>query len=168
MDKLERKLRRDEAYQTYLRIIASMDESKLNGYIKEVKKLHAGRTSRMITSKVPEHKLIDASGIDQSYRSRATEILMEVNPLYARLEKTLDSIQGHLMTEYAQYLDYTTKGEREMAAMRFLDEGHKLLVKMDAVDTVCRLMIEDIDKAAFVLKHAIEIKVLVSKPERTL
>jgi hypothetical protein len=125
-----------------------------------------GRMVRSLSRRMSAGKIIDASGQDQSYRSRAAEIMMETAERVALLEKNHRVVYDHITANYSVYLTkYKTKGEREQAVDSLLYEVKDILGTLRLVDKLATILITDIDKASWSLERALERWKMANKKE---
>ena len=149
-----------------MNIVDSTKSGDYDAYIKEIERMHKGRLSRSLTRKTTSSGIIDSAGQDQSYRSRAVEILMTVTKRTVMLESAYDLTKAHVFNKYAEELArYKTKGERDQVVRNLLGGAKETLTKLGLVDKLCNLLIGDVDKAIWPLRYALERRQTAQKRE---
>jgi hypothetical protein len=169
MANIKRLLKADQVFKKYRRMVNSMPLAAMMAYEEEINKLHAGRKSRLISRRTPSKKLIDGLGQDQAYRSRLVEILLHINKVYGTLQELQEMTKDYILITYKEhYSSFRSKGDREAAVKMVLAKSNRLLNKLDTLETLCNLVIGDIDKAYWVFKAALDAKAPMTTKDRTL
>lgn len=165
---LKNRLREDKRLIKIKKAFGTLPEYKLDSVElrQEIESMMLTRKVRSLSgSKKMSTALIEAMLQDQSYRSRATEILMGCVRTDKNLSRVLDSLEDYMLVEYSDLLSssFRTIKERKAFVEYVLRKYYEFLDKVDEVRQVAELLIVDVDKAGYMYKNMIEALNLVSK-----
>lgn len=156
-------IKKDEKVKQFL---DSIELTIWDNILKEADSLHTTRTSRSLFNlkSATARKIIEAAMLDMSYRSRLVEILVTVKRKYAIIESGIETIGNYLQHRYPlKFQEFRTIAQREAFINSTLEKAWKCLNDMDIVIDSITLIIEDIDKSSYSLKHALDGLELTTK-----
>jgi len=140
-------------------------------FLEEVKQLHMGRKTRQLSGfrKLSPMLVSECSLQDASYRARYTEILAIYLAKSAPLRNNIVSLSTYLQIRYHDYLHdrFSTQKDRGLYIDWLLRKGQQKLNILDTVMEEVGLFIEDIDKASYALKHALDALGMIHGPKST-
>lgn len=150
-------IRRDAKYKTFKSIILTAEERMdTEKDKKEVLALHSARTSRTLYTKKrysPSY-VMESSANDMQARSRIVEIRVKASIHIETVEKALEAIQDHVMTEYNEELrKYSNEAQRKALIRRVQKVATNLITDGQDLLSMCDAFIGDIDKASYHLGH---------------
>lgn len=165
------KLAEDRYWIRYRGIVSSCVTPEFDKYLEEVQAMHKSRPVRTIgLSSVPSgKKLVRAALVDQAYRSRCVELVINVIRNRNVLEQAISIIKKHVEGEYSDYLKQIgLRGitERKSLINSLVLNATRQLAEMDTIVQICDLVITDIDKSSYALKHAVDSLQIAMKRER--
>ena len=150
-----RLLRLDDAFNT-------LPEFSLNTVelYEEINRIHMVRKTRHLNRKSASftQDIIDGLLDDQAHRSRLSEIMMGCVHVARNLSGTLETMEGHLLSEYSDLLSsIRTKTERQtFVRANVLNKYMKYVDRVDRVKVAAETVIIDIDKAGYMYRNLIE------------
>ncbi len=113
--------------------------------------------------------VIEAVMMDQSIRSRLTEILVACITVESRLKDGLKKLTDYISVEYSTELSkWRTKDERKTFVETILRNPYSYREKVEVLRMKIEIIVTDIDKAGFALKNTIQALELVVKPEKRI
>lgn len=159
--KLRKLLSKDKAWKRFLNIVDLTNVENMNDYIKDLETMHKTRLLRSVglDNKVPTGKLLSKAAMqDQSYRSRCVEIVFQLLVRKNNLQRATTAIQKHILANYEEELKSMGSSVRNRQALVSLavDSSSAKLQDMDSVIQMADLIIADIDKGSFAIKHAVD------------
>jgi hypothetical protein len=159
-------IRRDPSYLKFKKIV-QVAEERLN--IEEDRKrvfaIHAGRKSRSLHGKKAYNasSLMDAAACDAQSRSDLVEIRMKAALQIEHLEKALDAIQNHVITEYNEELrKYQNEAQRKALIKRVQKIANNLMTDGQELLKLCDAFITDVDKVGYHITNLVELAKLMS------
>lgn len=172
MSVLAKKLKEDEIYKKFKRIVKNSAFLDIPGLMKEVEGLHSSRRTRMLKGASINPKIIiEAAAEDTSYRSRLVEIMIQSSKEYDPLKLAHESISDYLADKYGDilYSGRVSKSDKIGRLNRhILKSANTRLHELKTLSSCCERVIEDIDKTAWTLKTMTETLSLVTKREHIL
>lgn len=163
-DALRRKLREDDVYKKYKRILANITE-KLNpdDFYTEIKGLHSGRKMRNLYGTTPgADKIGDAVLQDVRCRSRLVELILKATKYHDNLDIALDETRKYLAHTFADDApDLRTKAERQSYFDMYLTTGINVKAKLTSMIEAANLIVKDIDQCSHATRHLISCLELV-------
>jgi hypothetical protein len=135
----------------------------------EIESLHRLRSIRKLNPQSPTFidDVIKAANYDQSVRSRLTEMMLGAFKAEKSLSAAISALKEYLLVRYAEDLAFIrTKSERSAVIDIALHSFVKYVKKVQSLQDEAKIVIEDIDKAGYLVKNFGEILKLVHKPER--
>lgn len=163
-DALRRKLREDDTFLKYRRILKNirekMDEEK---FYEEVQSMHSGRTMRNLYGTTPgADKISNAVLQDVRVRSRLVELILKATRHHDMLDIVLDETRKYLATKYQdEVLDLRTKGERQSYFDIYLSAGITTKHNLSSMIEAANIVVKDIDQCSHSTRHLIECLELV-------
>lgn len=163
---LSDRIRKDESFKRYRRILDKIIEFDIVSLNREAKNLHSGRDTRnLIKSSINPKGVSDANLKDISYRSRMVEIRVNITEKRDLLKTTIDIVRRHLTYEYSAFCDVKSVAGRKIFFDRYFRSGLELLSRMDTTIDMLDHFIKDIDQTGFGLKNAVAILQMIYRPE---
>ena len=127
---------------------------------------------RFLTQSSPRfiEAVVDASLMDQANRSRLAEISMACYKAESTLNEALVPLKSYLLMTYsADFSGVRTKEERIQIINMALAPFTKFLDRITRTKSLASMVIEDIDKGAWVIKSLIEsLKLKMGRGEQTI
>jgi hypothetical protein len=161
LPELLKNIRADAKYKIFKKIIETAEERcNLDKDRQEVLALHSARTSRTLYTKKRYNPsaVIEASANDMQARSRIVEIRVKLSYHLETVEKALEAIQDHVMTEYNDELrKYSNEAQRKAFIRRVQKVANNLVTDGKDLLGMCDAFIGDIDKASYHLGHLTEL-----------
>ncbi len=156
-----RVLRRDERYKRLRALFSTSPLYRLHveALTDEVMSLHQTRSIRRLNALDPKiiDAVVNAITIDQSNRSRLTEINITCVRAKTSLEDALEALKHHLLSTYQMDLrQFRTKDERSVVMDMTFRQFRKYIMKVDMLKFTTESVINDIDRASWSLKNLIE------------
>lgn len=170
-DALFRKLVDDDAFKKYKRIVKSIQERyDLEALMEEANALHSGRSSRNLKGTNPGgQKIADAALLDGSYRSRMSQIMVNLFRQRDLLEISIQAAKAHIVKNYSDVIPaYRTKAERSTFLDTYVAKGVTMLSNIESVIKCLELLIKDIDQMSFTLRLSYQCVELVADKRREL
>ena len=137
----------------------------------EIESSHRMRPIRTLKAQGPDFaaRVIDSLLADQAMRSRMAEINLQAFRVEKNLESGVKAARDYIVIKYANDLNiYKTKEERMRVIDMVLEKYISYIDKVNGLQAMTRLIIDDIDKASWAMKATIEAIKLISKPEATI
>lgn len=137
----------------------------------EIETLHVTRTVRTLKTHGADFiaRLIDASMADQAARSRLTEIALKAFRAEKHLATALDALKNHLIVKYSTDLSlFRTKEERLRIIDLVLERYSRYQEAVNRIQNMVKLIVNDIDQSAWMLKGITESMKMLNRPESTL
>jgi hypothetical protein len=163
---LLRSIREDASYKIFKKIVQTTESRlKIEEDRKRVFAIHAGRKSRAVHGKKAYNasSLMDAAACDAQARSDLVEIRMKAALQMEHLEKAMDAIQNHVITEYNEELrKYQNEAQRKALIKRVQKVAHNLVTDGQELLKLCDAFITDIDKVGYHLTNMVELAKLMS------
>ena len=166
LGRLKRALKRDKVWHRFVEISKGAYRPEFSGFVVEMQKLHKTRTVRQLATAMPTGKRIgEAAMVDQSVRSRCTEICMDIMASSSYLSMSIDNMRRYILANYDEIL--VDAGATRITEKRTIVDGlfntanSRLQQLYDILD-VADLVIKDIDQAGWALARtttALEIAV---------
>lgn len=163
-DALRRKLREDDTFLKYRRILKNiltkMDEES---FYQEIQTMHAGRSIRNLYGTTPSSdKLNNAVAQDVRCRSRLVEMILKATRHHDMLDIVLDETRKYLAAKYSEEVsDLRTKGERQTYFDTYLTSGITTKRHLTSMIEAANMVVKDIDQANFSTNHLTKILELV-------
>lgn len=157
---MRRSLRRLKATELDLRSLQS-----------ELSTMHAARATRALRTKQvlggSANVLIDATILDMTYRSRCTEIRMQVLAEKLDRDEVLTNLRKYILTQYAKRLkvNFKTITAQKNYVDVLLDSYTSVSKRMDHLLQIAILVSDDIDQSGWGLK-LIKETLEALRPER--
>ncbi|SBV38470.1 hypothetical protein BN7874_265 [Phage NCTB] len=132
----------------------------------ELKTLHRMRKIHKLKVGHPNfvQHLSEAAIRDTTNRHRYSEILVSCTEANTSLAKMIESFESYFLIKYAHELKpLRTKEERKNFIKAVMDKMHRYLDDTDELIKITRILIEDIDKASFTVKHLVDAFTIISK-----
>ncbi len=171
---LRDKLRADRRCARLLTLFHELPMYQLDAdsLIKEIEQIHKARSVRFLTQSSPRfiEAVVDASLMDQANRSRLAEISMACYKAESTLNEALVPLKSYLLMTYsADFSGVRTKEERIQIINMALAPFTKFLDRITRTKSLASMVIEDIDKGAWVIKSLIEsLKLKMGRGEQTI
>jgi hypothetical protein len=168
------KLRADKRCQRLYTLFQELPiyQLPIDDLVKEIEQIHSTRSIRFLSQSSPRfiEAVVDASLLDQSNRSRLTEISMKCFKAENTLTEALEPLKSYLLMTYAQDLAFIrTKDERTQVLNMALFPFVKFIGRVQQVRTLANLVVEDIDKGAWSLVRLIDsMKLKHGRGEQTI
>lgn len=163
---LRKKLKKDDTFQRFQRIVANCSQTNLDEVLKEVESLHAGRSMRNLrTVTVSAKKVIKAATEDSSYRSRLVELNMTMTREFNTLKLAFDTTRDYLNSHYGKEIGVRSISDRDTYWRSMLRKAVSRIQELEGAIDLTDSVIEDIDKASFTTKHIIDALNIVTRPE---
>lgn len=141
-----------------------------DSYIKELDSLHATRRVRNLSTKDVIHnaqkKIISATVQNQAYRSRCVEIKMTCFKAEQLIQSHYDALADYLKVSYKKALSiYRTNAERDSVVANVLSDANYRLQQIQLVQSLCDIIIDDIDKASWSIRALTDVLKIAATPE---
>jgi hypothetical protein len=159
---LRRRLKTDETWQKYRRIVEHSWDTSFDTFLDEIQKMHKGRALRILgldSSHPSGKKLAKAALVDQAYRSRCVEIVMTLTRNRNNLHYAIDTIKKHLDANYRSTLiTLGVRGvtDRKQLIASLLSSATRKLSDIDTIVEIADMVIKDIDQGTWCIKHAVD------------
>lgn len=158
---LVRDLREDERYQRLRKLFDTSPLYRLSieNLTDEIMTLHKTRAIRRLNALDPQivNAVVNAITIDQSNRSRLTEISITCLKAKASLEDALDALRHHLLATYQEDLrQFRTKDERAIVMDMVFRQFRRYITKVDILKATSDMVISDIDKGAWSIRSLVD------------
>lgn len=153
-------LKEDAQYKKFRNIVATLRLSiNTEKDMTEALSLHSSRTSRGLYAKPKGPRiLLEASLMDMSFRSRLTEIRIQLSSHTAILEEAIKAIKRYLNTEFSDELNmYSNVEQKKNMIERIIASALDLQASCESTIATIDDLIKDIDNAGFHLRNAVEI-----------
>lgn len=166
---LKRRLKQDETWQKYRRIVQHSWDESFDTFLDEIQKMHKGRAIRILgldSSHPSGKKLAKAAMVDQAYRSRCVEIVMTITRNKNNLKYAIDTIKKHIEANYrSDLINLGIRGvtDRKQAVASLLAIATRKLSDMDTIIEIADMVIRDIDQATWSIKHAVDSLQIATK-----
>lgn len=152
-----RVLRRDPRYKRLKELFDTSPIYKihLEEFSAEVLTLHKTRAIRRLNSLDPKivDAIVNAITIDQSSRSRLTEISITCLRARSSLEDALEALKHHLLAAYQEDLrQFRTKEERMVVMDMTFRQFRRYLIQVETLRATTDLVIQDIDKGGWAIR----------------
>lgn len=147
--------------------------SKINPseLVKELKALHETKSIASLSfEKIeaqPAKILVNAQLRNQRSRSRAVAIKIDCFELSKFLEEHIEAVSRYLSAGFNSHLslEYKTAKDRQAAIDLVLEDFHKMQNKLEVVITIADRVVDDLDKAAWVITNTINLFNLQARRE---
>lgn len=169
--RLRKLLEKDDTWGRYLNVVKSSWPKEFDGYEQEIMDIHKARPLRLLgaTNGRPNgKKLVEATLADQSYRSRAVEITMQVYRVQAHLQMVRTLTRKHVEANYSQEMvGWGVRGvrERETLVASLFQRADSLLTKYQTILDLADYVIADVDAGGFALQKAVKALEQATKRE---
>jgi len=145
----------------------------LRAFRDELESMHAVRKVRFLnlaSTHDAQTMLVEAAEQNCANRSRAVEILMQIQRVNSQLDIFMEAMNDYLSSTYSPLLlsEYRTKGERQQAVNSMLAVFVKKQREGESVKEIAELLVADIDAASWTLTRLVSILELNAKVERRL
>ena len=163
---INKKLKVDETFTKFKRIVKNATQVDIALLLKEVENLHSGRNIRSLKGKaVSPTRLMNVCAEDTAYRSRLVEINMTFMREYGPLKLAHETIKDYLNSKYGSGLGVRSIADREAVWNSVLLDSRTRMIKLEDAIELTEMVIEDIDKSSFSLKHLLQTLEIISKRE---
>jgi len=146
-------IRRDGKYKIFKKIVETAEtRMTIENDRKEVFSLHASRTARKLYTqkKYNPSSIMDASANDMQARSRIVEIRMKASHHIETVEKAMEAIQDHVITEYhGEMRAYSNEAQRKALVRRVQKVAQTLITDGRELLNLCDTVVKDIDAASY-------------------
>ena len=157
----------DKEFMRFRRIVKNiMERTDVEALYSECMGLHVGRKSRTLTkgSSAGPGQIADAVLQDNSYRSRFSEVRVQLTRTLGSLETIVDATKKYIAGEYSDYIpEFRAQAERRT----YLDQYMRTAIKFQADIKNCieciDILIKDIDNGHWNIKIAFECLVITHK-----
>lgn len=174
LEKIElakRRIRQDPKYKRLKRALEELPVFRvpLEEITDELKFIQSSRKIRALRVSNPKFhtELIEAVLLDQSNRSRITEILIDCTAARSSIDRAITSFKDYALIEYCDLLKmFSTKAERLTFVEGVLRTFITFIQRIEELERKCRYVIEDIDKAGYSTKHIVDVWKTVYVTER--
>lgn len=167
------KLAEDAQWKRYKRIVENAREPEFDKYLDEIRNMHKSRPVRILGlgSTTPSgKKLAKAAMVDQAYRSRCVELVVNVVVHRDALEQAISIIKKHIEGSYSDYMkSLGLRGitERRTLVNSLVSIASDLLSEMETLVRIGDIIIQDVDRASYALKHAVDSIQVALKREKS-
>ena len=168
MSSLKEELETDQIYIRFKNTVKqnSLEETMKN-LVSEVESMHRTRKMRKLVSKSPNPRdVVEAALEDAACRSRCVEILIQVTRAQRIIENALDTVCAYILHEYKDWIEHvSTKADRNKYVRNVVNKrALQYLQQLEIASETIKFVVEDLDKAGFSMKHAIEaIKIIYAR-----
>lgn len=166
LGRLKRALKRDKVWLRFVDISKGSFRPEFSEFVVEMQKLHKTRTVRQLATAMPTGKRIgEAALVDQSVRSRCTEICMDVMASSSYLSLSIENMRRYILANYDDILvdsGITRITEKRTIVDGLFNTASSRLQRLYDIIDVADLVIKDIDQAGWALARtttALEIAV---------
>jgi len=154
-------LRKDEKYKRLRELFGSSPLYRLHieKLTDEINTLHQTRAIRRLNALDPKivDAVINAITIDQSNRSRLTEISITCLRAKTSLEDALESLKHHMLATYQDELrQFRTKEERMTVMDMTFRQFRKYIMQVEVLKLTAEAVIQDIDKGSWAVRGLID------------
>lgn len=169
--KLRALLKTDETWKRYVGIVKNSWPTEFDGYEQEIMDIQKSRPIRLMgatNGRPTGKKLVEATMADQSYRSRAVEITMNVYRVKSHLEMIRAICRKHIEANYSQDMQsWGLRGvrERDTLVASLFDKADELLTKYQTLLDLADWVIADVDAGGFALQKAVKALEMATKRE---
>lgn len=166
--KLRSMLKADPRYKSFRLVATRAVDPQFETWLEEVISLHKSRSIRTLAGKSSARRIQESGMQDQAYRSRCVEILLHITRNRNHLASALDAIVKYIENEYQAQLSkmgYRTKTSQRAVCNLLVSSAYSKVEHLDSILEMVGLVIEDIDKAAWVVKNAISALEIATKRE---
>lgn len=169
--RLREALVEDDTWKRYRRIVKNSWPTEFDGFEKEIMDIHKARPIRLLggtDGRPTGKKLVIAVMADQSYRSRAVEIAMQVYRVKAHLEITKALCRKHVAANYSSDLQswgLKSVRERDTCISSLFDQADLLLAKYEMLMELADWVIADVDAGGFATQKAVKALEVAVKRE---
>lgn len=163
-DALRRKLREDDTYLKYRRILKNIKEKMdSDKFYDEVDALHSGRSMRNLYGTTPgAEKISNAVLQDVRCRSRLVELILKATRHHDLLDIVLSETRKYLATKFVDdVVSLKTKAERMTYFDIYLSAGLETKANLMSMVEAANLIVKDIDQCSFATRHLVECLSLV-------
>ena len=173
LDAVITRLKKDSRYRRLSKVFAEhpLYHIPFSAWKEEIERLHKTRNVRFLRPDESKFvaRLIDSSVQDQAYRSRLVEMRVTCSRVQHQLKKGLTALEEYYLVAYASDISIVrTKEERSKIIRMTLRKFNDFLTEIAIIEDMSKLVIEDIDKAAWSMKLAVAAFEVHNKPESTL
>ena len=165
-------IKKDDKYLLYKkRIEDGSYQFNRKPYLKELDNIQITRKIRFIKSDdlltENQKNLLEVSLQNQAIRSRIVEIKLISVKKAELLETHITELKSYIALRYREGLKtlYSTTQERNNSLEYLFKDGQKILNKIQMLEEVCDILLNDIDQASWSIKSIISILELSSKRE---
>lgn len=157
-------LKEDAQFKKFRNIVTTLRTAiNVEKDMAEVLSLHASRVSRTLYAKPKGPKiLLEASLTDMSFRSRMTEIRLQLYANASILEEAIKAIKRYINTEFNDELNsYSNVEQKRNMVERVVAFALDLQSTCESSIATIDDLIKDIDQSGFHLRNAVEIMKLL-------
>lgn len=164
---LKKRLKADDTWKSFRGVVDMAWRPEYENFLEEIMRLHKTRELRLIKGgHVKSSKLSSAALNDQATRSRAVEIVMLVTSNRNNLDRGIKAMSEHIEAHYTRLLmtrGCKTKMEQRAVINSCMSLSKSVIDKMDTLIEVADLLIDDVDKGSYSIKHAIDSMQIAAK-----
>jgi hypothetical protein len=146
-------IRKDAKYKLFKKIVETAESRMtIDKDTKEVLALHGSRTSRKLYTqkKYNPSSIMDAAANDMQVRSRIVEIRIKASHHIETVEKAMEAIQDHVITEYhGEMRAYSNEAQRKALIRRVQRVANTLIIDGKSLLELCDVTVKDIDAASY-------------------
>jgi hypothetical protein len=150
-------IRLDSKYKVFKKIVEEAEQKlTIEKDRQEVFASHAARTSRKLYTgkKYNPSTIMDASANDLQARSRIVEIRMKAARHIEIIEKAMEAISDHVISEYhGEMRKYSNEAQRKAVIRRVQKVAKDLITDGKSLLDLCDAVVKDIDAGSFHLSH---------------
>lgn len=169
MEELEKKLRKTAEYKKVCDMLDTARQLDLDNMQSEIESLHLGRKMRNLRLKtLSADKLIDVACQEASSRSRLVEIVLGLTRNFNMLELAHQAATETLISKYYKELPGSTKASKSAFVYDIMSDLKIKLTEFKSVIEIANLVVSDIDKAGFSIKHIVELLQTANRRENLL
>lgn len=166
---LRKDVKKSDRYKNLKQVIKSDSYSIAFESLKN--ELRVNHSSRKLSSLSPSNpnfgkKLVEASMVEVSIRSRAVEMKVLATDVSRYLERSLKYFGDYVTTEFSDGLSvFSTIKERTQFIARLLEPFYKHLDKLQTFIEIVDMYISDIDKASYAAKNIVSTFEVIRRNE---
>ena len=166
-------LKEDSQFKDFRSIVTTIREAlNLEKDKNEALQMQATRTSRRLYENVASAKAVmEANLRDMSYRSRLTEIRVNLTSSSAILDEAIKSMRSYIQTQYYDELSsYSTVDAKRNMIDRVQKSALSLQAEIQSLLELLDFLIKDIDQTGFGLRNIVEVLKILdgTKPTRNI
>lgn len=166
---LTKKLQSTLEYKKVCNMLETAKIIDLDNIQSEIETLHSGRKMRNMTlRRTSVNRLISASYQEAATRSRLVELVVTITRNYNMLELAYQAATESLISKFYKELPGSTKASKSAFVNDVMSELKIRLTEFKSVIEIANLIIADIDKCGFSLKHVVDLLQISNKRENIL